>query len=76
LFSRIIRKDGHNGKLGKPRPGNSASGAISVWVRLPLVSHTTDTVFYLFSKRYSILRKAPAVLYDTKPKGVDSLISP
>ncbi len=26
---------------------NPATGAIAMWVRLPLVSHTTDTVFYM-----------------------------
>src|SRR5260370_21119231 len=51
---------------------NPATGAIVYWVKLPTVSHTADTVFYLFYGNSSISadQSNKTVVWDTNYKGV------
>src|SRR5215475_11180601 len=51
---------------------SGTTGAISYWVRVPTVSHTTDTVIYLFYGNGAITsdQSSKTAVWDTNYKGV------
>ncbi len=51
---------------------NSATGAVSFWVQVPTLSHTADTVIYLFYGKSSVTtdQSNPTAVWDSNFKGV------
>lgn len=51
---------------------NASNGAVIFWVQVPMVSHTTDTVFYMFYGNSSVTSDQAygAGVWDTNYKGV------